>query len=145
MAGQIGGGLLLDQEGRWLVAHVERSWGKNDVYFEDLREAKPTWRTLVEGRDASFWPQVYRGTIYLRSTDGASRGELVAIDPLSPERRTWKRIVPEHHDAKLVGFQIAGGRLVLRYQEDGVLRMEVKELDGTPVRASPPRIGELSG
>ncbi len=141
VAGQAGCPLSLDARGRWLVAWVEHGWGKNDIYFQDLREARPTWRTLVEGRDAAFDVEAYKDVLYVRTTDGASRGAMYAVDPKRPERAAWKRIVDER-DATLVGFQILGGHLVLRYLEDVVTRVEVRALDGAFVRAFPKRIGE---
>ncbi len=141
VAGQLGCPLTLDSRGRWLTSSVNRGWGKNDVYFEDLRDAHPKWRTLVEGRDAWFDVEAYKDTLYVRTTDGAPRGEIFAVDPRKPERAAWKRVVPQR-DATLTGFQIIGGRLVVRYLENVVTRVEVRELDGTLVRAMPSRIGE---
>ena len=141
VAGQAGCPLFLDSRGRWLVAWIEHGWGKNDLYFEDLREAHPRWRMLVEGRDAAFDVQVYKDVFYVRTTDGAPRGALYAADPKKPERAAWKRIVDER-DATLVDFQVLGGHLVLRYLEDVVTRIEVRTLDGAFVRAFPKRIGE---
>ena len=144
MPSQSGCPLQLDVEGRWLVASVSRGWSRNDVYFEDLREAHPKWKTLVEGRNALFDVRIYRGTLFVRSTDGTPNGELFAIDPRKPERSAWRKIAPERHDAPLAGYEIIGRRLLLRYMQDVITRVEVHELDGALVRSFPTRIGETS-
>jgi prolyl oligopeptidase len=141
---QAGAPLTLDSQGRWLVANVEHGWGKSDVYFEDLRAPRPAWRTLVEGRDGRFSVEVYRGTFYVCSTDGAPHGELFAVNPEQPERSRWKRIVAERDNATLEGHQILGHHIVLRYLQNLATRTEIRELDGTLVRSLPGRIGNVS-
>ena len=141
VVGQLGCPLALDSRGRWLTSSVNRGWGKNDVYFQDLRDARPEWRTLVEGRDAAFEVEAYKDVLYVHTTDGAPRGEIFAVDPRRPERAAWKRIVPQQ-SATLTGLQVIGGRLVVRYLEDVVTRIEVRETGGAFVRAMPTRMGE---
>lgn len=141
VAGQLGCPMSLDSRGRWLTSIVYRGWGKNDVYFQDLREARPKWRALAERRDAGFDVEAFRDLFYVRTTDGAPRGQIFAVDPTKPERAAWRLVVPQR-DATLTGHQVIGGRLVLRYLEDVVTRVEVRELDGRLVRAFPSRIGE---
>jgi prolyl oligopeptidase len=142
--GQGGCPLQLDPAGRWLTSVVTRGWGKSDIYFEDLRDPRPAWHTLVEGRDALFDVQAYRQMLYVRSTDGTPRGELYAVDPRSPDRSAWKKIVPEQPDATLTGFQVIGHRLVLRYLQDVVTRLEIHELDGKLVHSMAAKIGDVS-
>lgn len=141
--GQTGCPLVLDSQGRWLVSIVTRGWARSDVYFEDLREPHPRWRTLVAGRDGEFWVEAHRGMFYVSSTDGAPRGEVFAVDPRHPSRADWERLVPERPDATLRGLAVVGNRLVIDYFKDVVVHREIHALDGTLVRAVPPRIGTL--
>jgi len=142
--GQLGAPLTLDSQGRWLVANVLRGWGKSDVYFEDLHAPHPAWRKLAEGRDGRFSVEVYRGTFYVRSTDGAPHGELFAVNPEQPDRSRWKKLVAERDDATLEWHEILGHRIVLRYLQNLVTRTEIRELDGTLVRSLPDRLGTVS-
>ena len=139
--GQTGCPLILDSEGRWLLALVKRGWARSDVYVEDLHAPHPEWRPIAEGHDANFDAEVYRGTIYLSSTEGAPHGEIFAVDPRRPERSAWRRIIPERPDATMAGFEVLGHRLVVQYLRDAITRVEIRELDGSLVRESPARIG----
>lgn len=136
--GQTGGVYItLDPSGHWLVATVSLSWSQKDVYFKDLRARDAQWRTLVAGKNALFDVRVFGDTFYVRSEDGAPNGEVFAVDPRKPEQAAWRRIVPEDSAMPLMGFDLLGGRLILRYRKDVIARVEVRNLDGTLVRALP--------
>jgi prolyl oligopeptidase len=137
LKGQTGCYSRLSPNGRWLIARVWYGEGRIEVYFQDLREARPIWRTLVAGRDAVFDVRVLGDTFYVRSLDGAPNGEVYAVDPRTPERSAWRRIVPERPDLPLMGFDLLGGSLILRYRKDDIAHVEIHALDGKLVRELP--------
>jgi prolyl oligopeptidase len=138
----------VSRDGHWLIRGVGHGWYKEDVFFRDLRDPKQkkTWQTLVSGRDAMFGVSVWRDRFYVRTNDGAPRWQLLRVDPAHPERAHWKTLVAEPAEGTLDGFNIVGERLVVTYLKDVVSEVEIRELDGTVVRALPlPGLGSVGG
>jgi prolyl oligopeptidase len=147
--GQLGTTLALGKDGRWLFAAVHRAWGKNDLYFEDLRDAHPAWRTLAEGGDGSTWAIALHDTFFVHTSVGAPKGRIFRADPfrrgpLSSSMRDpraaalspGRSIVPER-DVPILSWDVVGGRLVVRVVEDVLTRVEVYDLEGRLVRTLP--------
>jgi prolyl oligopeptidase len=134
--GQLGTTLSIGKEGRWLFADVHRGWGKNDLYFEDLREAHPTWHALAEGADGDTWAEAFHGSFFLKSTVDAPNGRIFRVDPRQPGRSRWQVVVPER-DVPILDWEIVGGRLLVQVMQDVLTRVEVRDLDGKLVRMLP--------
>jgi prolyl oligopeptidase len=124
----------LSRDGRWLVATIEHGWTSTDVYFQDLHEAKPTWKTLVAGKDARYDVSVDRGRFFVVTNEGAPKYRVFRVDPTAPQRERWVEIVPERADATLEGLSVVGHRLSLAYLRDVVSHLEVRDEDGKLVR-----------
>jgi prolyl oligopeptidase len=125
----------VSKDGRWLIVSVSHGWNRSDVYFQDLSAKGPRrWKPLVVGVDASFEVDVYKNRFYVLTNDGAPNGRVVRVDPEHPARDRWEVIVPESAGAALQGITLVGGRLALDYLKDVSSRIEVRELDGKPVR-----------
>jgi prolyl oligopeptidase len=137
----------LSQDGRWLVLSVLHGWTSVDVWFRDLH-APPTdaWTPLAVGAAAHYAVEAFAGHFYVTTDDGAPMYRLLRVDPKHPDRAAWKEIVPERAGAKLDGASVIGGRLALRYLENAAGRLEIREVDGAPVRALPlPGLGTVGG
>jgi prolyl oligopeptidase len=136
----------VSKDGRWLIASISHGWNRSDVYFQDLSAKAPhTWKPLVVGVDASFDVDVHKNRFYVLTNDGAPNGRVYRVDPLHPSRDKWELIVPESAGATLQSLTIVGGRLALDYLKDVSSRLEVRELDGKPVReVALPGVGTAS-
>jgi prolyl oligopeptidase len=134
--GQLGTTLSMGDDGRWLFAAVHRAWGKSDLYFEDVRARRPTWRTLAEGGDGSTWGEARRDEFFLHSTVGAPNGQIFRVDPGHPERERWRLVVPER-DVPILSWDLVNGRLVVQVMKDVLTRVEIHDLDGKLVRELP--------
>jgi prolyl oligopeptidase len=63
-----------------------------------------------------------------------------------PERAAWKEIVPQAADAVIEDMRVLGGHLVLGYLKDAASRLEVRTLEGRPVReVALPALGSTFG
>lgn len=118
------------RDGRYLIATVRHGWVQSDVYFQDLRQKKPTWQPLVVGRPHLFHVMAHRGRFYVMTDEGAPRYRIFRVDPAKPARDQWQEIVPERADRTIDDFEIAGRRLVLTTIRDVVEHLEVFDLDG---------------
>ena len=138
-------GATVSRDGHWLFAYVV-TYSQDDVYYKDLRVKGAAWKTLVEGVPAHFSVKAWKDRFYVKTDDGASRYRLLRADPSAPDRRQWKEIVPEAGDAVLDDASVVGGRLALSYLRNAASQLELRTLDGKPLRSIKlPGIGSSSG
>lgn len=136
----------LSRDGRWLVLTIAHGWNSTDVYYRDLHDASSAFRPLVVGQEAIYSVWVWQDVFYVHTNDGAPQWRLFRAMPPGLSRDAWVEIVPERPDAKLEGFGIVGGRLALSYLQNACSRLEIAELDGTPVRqVQMPGLGTIAG
>ncbi|MUL43422.1 prolyl oligopeptidase family serine peptidase [Streptomonospora sp. PA3] len=107
--------------GRWLVVTESHGTGhRNDIWLADLaapsgdsadpaRSARPQWRTVHAGEEIESHPDLGPdGVLYLRTTLGAARRRVCAVDPRTPGTAHWREVVGEDPEATLDGFAAAG-------------------------------------
>jgi prolyl oligopeptidase len=156
-------GASVSRDGRYLVYRSSRGWSASAVYFKDLKAKKPRANESSTASGASkqtvelgFTPlivsdsNIYRVTpwkkhFYVYTNEGAPKYRVFKVDPRKPAREDWKEIVPES-DATLDFIQVVGGRLVLSYSRNAFSEIEVRSLDGKPIRkVELPGMGSASG
>ena len=140
-------GPSLSRDGHWLFAYVS-TFSRTDLFYRDLRAraGSTPWRTLVAGVPAHFSVEAWRDRFYVTTDDGASRSRVLRVDPAAPDHRQWKEIVPEAADAVLQNAAVLGGRLALSYLRNAASQLEIRTLDGKPVRTiTLPGIGSSAG
>jgi len=136
----------LSEDGHWLFVSISHgSSGSSDWYFQDLREPRPHWITLVEGMEADFGVTDFQDRFYVITNQGAPRYRLLVADPARPARDNWHEIVAETNDT-LQDVDVIGGQLVLSYLRNAASALEVHSLDGKLVRKIHlPPLGTASG
>lgn len=136
-------GVGLSRDDRWVTVSVAKGKG-NELYMLD-RLGHEGFKPLVTGFEASRYGDVHQGVLYLRTTDDAPRGRVVAVAMATPEREAWHELIPEQQGVLQVAF-VAGGRLVAEYLDDARSRLAIYGLDGTPEGAiALPGLGTVSG
>jgi prolyl oligopeptidase len=118
----------IDDQGRWLVVVLDDSAADTRaVWVRDLTDPEGTLRQLTEPSTTEweFVTAVAQGLI-LRTDAGASRGQLVLLDPHSGELST---LVPERSDL-LLSAEAGAGALVLSWLSDARSVITVHSLDG---------------
>ena len=131
-------------DGAYLLITV---WlGTDDRYqllIKELAGDAPP-RYLIEGFEHDYQLIDNVGSrLLFRTNRDAPRGRVIAIDATSPQK--VEELLPER-DALLEGANRVGDRLVARYLVDAASRVELFELDGTPVRAlALPGLGTAAG
>ncbi|MGH8901809.1 MAG: prolyl oligopeptidase family serine peptidase [Egibacteraceae bacterium] len=139
-------GAWLSRDGHWLFYSVDHGWNATDVYYRDMRAGEEVWRPLVVGVDALFSVDAWADRFYVMTNDGAPRWRVLRIDPDSPDRAAWEELVPEADGAVLESAAIVGGHLALTYLRDAASELEIRTLDGEPVRRVPlPGLGSSAG
>ena len=109
----------VSEDGRYLVIHVETGdAGKNMLFYQDLKSPESKVVELIHELTAQFRFLGNQGsTFYLFSTDGRSKGRVIAIDVNRPEHANWKVAVPEQAET-LSAAQYVDGKLILSYLKD---------------------------
>jgi prolyl oligopeptidase len=127
----------LTEDGRYLLVMMSQgSENKNRLYAADLENAhQPNVaaqvKPVIETDDAEYAPIGNQGSVlYLRTDLDAPNRRVIAVDLHSPDRKTWKTVVPERKQA-IESIISAGGRLIAEYLVDVQSRLMLFSLDGS--------------
>ena len=138
-------GVSLSDDGRWLLVSVARTFDQTDLHLRDLASDGP-FVPVAKDLPAVFDGEVVRGTLYIRTNDGASTYRLYAVEAESPGREAWREIVPPRADAVLASVRVTRTHLVLDYLERASARLRLAGLDGGNVQdVELPALGSLFG
>jgi prolyl oligopeptidase len=120
--------------GRYLIQIIDPGVpGKNMLSFRDLSNPDPPTVDLIPSIAFTYDPIVVSGgMLYLRTTDAAPRGRVIAMDLQHPGRARWKEIVPEREET-LESVEMASGKLLLAYMKDAHSTASLVTLEGKPV------------
>jgi len=136
----------LSRDGHWLFVYVSHGWNSTDVYYRDLREKGDRWKPFAVGLDAQFQVEAWHDKFYVTTNLEAPKYRVFLVDPKKPARADWKEIVAEQKDAVIDASQIVGEHLVLVWLKNASNQLEVRTLDGKPVRTVPlPGLGSSGG
>jgi prolyl oligopeptidase len=139
----LGGGLT--EDGNYLVIHVsEGTDPKNRFFYRPVDGDKVI--ELLADADASYDFIGNEGSVfYFRTTLGAPRQRVIAIDVTQPGRADWAEIIPQSEHL-LQEASMVGGRLVVEYLKDARSALTVFDLKGGRIReVDLPGIGSAGG
>ncbi|MFZ2507703.1 MAG: prolyl oligopeptidase family serine peptidase [Steroidobacteraceae bacterium] len=118
---------LVSEDGRWLVLVITYGFESNAIHLRELSKPDAPVMRILDNWDGIYnFLGVVGDRLYFRTTQGAPRGRVIAIDPARPEP---VEIVPEG-PARLYQASLAGGHLIANYLEDAHSRLFVYRLDG---------------
>ena len=131
---------------RFLILYESESTSGTAMYYRDLAQKNMPFRQLAEGFDYEYGVVDNIGDKLLVVTNNkAPKKKLVLMDPVNPDPRQWKTIIPERDDV-LESVSIAGDVLVSEYMQNAVSQAFVYSLDGKFLHEmSLPGIGTLAG
>ena len=136
----------VSRDGHWLLLLISRGTNANDLYYQDLRKRERIWRLLaISDGQNQYRVTAWKDRFYVSTNDGAPNWHVYRVDPSHPERARWKEIVPEDKEAVIENGSVVGNKLLLVYLRNVRNEMEIRTLDGGPVRKVPlPGIGATS-
>ncbi|MSP62186.1 MAG: S9 family peptidase [Myxococcales bacterium] len=138
-------GVELSRDGHWLFVYVQHGWNSTDVYYRDTRAKSAAWKPFVVGKEAQYRALAWHDRFYIHTNEGAPRWRLLRGEAKRPARSDWKEIVAES-EATLDGVEVIGEHLVLTWMRSAASELEVRTLDGKPVRKVPlPGLGATQG
>jgi prolyl oligopeptidase len=118
---------IVTEDGRWLVYVVSYGFDSNAIHLQDLsKTGSPVVRLLDKWDGIYDFLGAMDGKLYFRTTQGAPRGRVIAIDPAVPQPAV---VVPE---AKQTLYQasLVGGHVIASYLEDARTHVVVYGKDG---------------
>lgn len=111
----------------------DRGKGKdgNALWYFDSKSGDKKFKPIVKevGEFNYNLVDVHNGRFIVSTNDNALNQKIVSIDPLNPDRASWKVIVAEKPE-NISGINTAGGKMFLTYMKDVTSRVYVYSLDG---------------
>jgi prolyl oligopeptidase len=131
------------EDGRWLVLAVTHGFESNAIHLRDLSKPDSPVVRLFDRWDGIYdFLGVMDGRLYFRTTQGAPRGRVIAVDP---ESLAVAEVVPEAKQ-RLYQASLAGGQVIASYLEDARTRVSIYGKDGKRLRDLPlPGLGTAIG
>ncbi len=119
---------LVTEDGRWLVLIIAYGFDKNAVHLRDLSRADAPVVPLLDKWDGIYdFLGAMDGKLYFKTTNGAARGRVIAVDPASA---AIAEVVPEA-EATLYQASLVGGHVIVSYLENARARVSVYRKDGS--------------
>ena len=122
-------------DGHYLLIVVEATdFGKNLLFYQDLRDPAAKTVELIRDLDALYMPLGNQGSVvYFQTTDHAPKGRIIAIDLARPQRENWREIVPQQKEP-IDAARMIKDRVVLSYLKDASSAVKMFGLDGRLVK-----------
>jgi prolyl oligopeptidase len=123
----------ITEDGRYLVIGLFEGYEANGVLILDLRKPGSKARPLMAAWDALYTFIGSKGDeLYFKTTNGAPRGRVIAVDAGKPEPANWRTVVPQGEDP-ISDAKYVGGRILVHYTHDAKSQLDLFEPSGTPV------------
>jgi prolyl oligopeptidase len=135
------------EDGRYLLVSVwQGSDPKNRIFFKDLQKSDAQVVELIPELEAAYSFIGNDGPLFWFRTDlNATRGRVIAIDTLNPDRKNWKEIIPQASET-LEGVSLVGDHFIASYLKDARTQIKLFDLKGKFVReVELPGIGTAAG
>lgn len=130
-----GFGSWTSEDGAYLLIDARKGTATEHLVFhKDLKAKDGKVSPLITEFTGDFEALGNRGSVvYFRTTDGAPKGRIVAIDVKNPAKANWKTIVGENADV-LENAAWSAGHLFCVYIHDVKSAVRIHALDGKFVR-----------
>jgi prolyl oligopeptidase len=123
---------VVTDDGRYLIIILFEGYQANGVLIQDLRKPGARARPLMTAWDALYSFLGSKGDeLYFKTTNGAPRGRVIAVNANRPEPAAWRTVVPQAQDA-IHEARYAGGRIVVDYTRDARSVLKLFETSGVP-------------
>jgi len=118
---------IVTDDGRWLVLIIAYGFDSNAVHLKDLsRPDAPVVRLLDKWDGIYDFLGAMDGRLYFRTTQGAARGRVIAVEPESGQAAE----VVRESETTLHQASLAGGQVIANYLEDARSRVVIYRKDG---------------
>ena len=137
---------VLSEDGHYLVMSVQdQDFGRNLLFYLEPGSAKPRAVELISKLTAAYEFLGNTGSVfYLRTTENASSGKVVAVDVLKPAPANWKTIIAEQKEA-IETVQYVDGKFIVSYLKDAHAQTKIYGAEGKLIDELPlPGLGTIA-
>jgi prolyl oligopeptidase len=135
------------EDGGYLIVSVWQGTDpKNRIFFKDLQKSDAQVVELIPELEAAYSFIGNEGPLFWFRTDlNATRGRVIGIDTLNPDRKNWKELIPQAKET-LEGVSLVGDHFIASYLKDARTQIKLFDLKGKFVReVELPGIGTAAG
>jgi prolyl oligopeptidase len=135
------------EDGSYLIVSVWQGTDpRNRIFFKDLQKSDAKVVELIPEREAAYSFIGNEGPLFwFRSDLNATRGRVIAIDTLNPDRKNWKELIPQARET-LESVSLVGDHFIASYLKDARTQIKLFDLKGKFVReVELPGIGTAAG
>lgn len=136
----------VSDDGKYLLIDVFKGYDANAVYLRPLAQENAPFKGLFTKWDGQYqYVTSQKGLLYFKTTNEASTGRVVAVDPKQPEPENWTEIIAaKTHTLKDV--HAVNGQLFAHYLQSARSRVAIFDIKGTMLQElALPGIGSISG
>jgi prolyl oligopeptidase len=118
------------EDGRYLLIGLFDGYESNGWLIQDLRKPDAKPRRLLYDWDALYDFIGSKGDeLYFKTTNGAPRGRVIAVNANRPEPSAWRVVVPQVTEPINQAYYV-GGRIVVHYTRDATALLKLFETSG---------------
>jgi len=134
------------EDERYLFMYKSPGTDGTEVLYKNLVNGQKDFKLLFTGFEFNYSVVNNSGDKLLVNTnDGAGNYRVVQVDPLNPQKKLWKEIIPEKPE-KLESASTLGGKLFVSYLKDASTRIYQYSYEGAFEHEMPlPALGSASG
>lgn len=140
-------GGTVTEDGAYLIVTIgQGTENKSRIYFKPLADPASTIIPLLDDFDAAYSFVGNQGPVFIFNTTlDAPRGRVIAVDTRTPDRASWKQVIPQVAET-LTDVTLVNNSLVARYLKDAHSQVKVFGLDGAFIREVDfPGLGSVTG
>lgn len=126
----------LSKDGRWGILTYSTDTRNNDLWVFDFKKFQETGKVervdIMVGDKSENSCIIVGDTCFLKTTNDASNGRIIAIDLKNPAKggSGWKELVPVRKDAVIENFSVAKDILVVEYMVNASNTIELFDFSG---------------
>ena len=118
------------EDERFLFIYKSKGTDGSEILFKDLKNNQKDFKLLFDGFEYNYGIINNIGDkLIVQTNNGAGNYKIVLVDPLHPEMKSWKDIIPEKPE-KLESASMAGGKLFASYLKDAYTKIYQYSPDG---------------
>jgi prolyl oligopeptidase len=124
----------LSADGKWIVLGHWEDPSSNDLWLANFDEVRRTGklvaRVVTVGAAGLASGTVMGNTLFIKTTKGAPKGRVVAVDAGDPAQARWRDVVKERADAVIQDVSFGRARIAVTYRKNATDFIELFDLGG---------------
>jgi prolyl oligopeptidase len=123
-------GIDITDDGRYELLRLNRGTKRENRLYWRQTGAGAQWNKLIDDEAFTYDPIDNDGSVlYVRTTNNASRGRVIAVDLEHPNLSSWKDVIPRRDDV-LAGARLIGQHFIASWIHDAHDLVTIHDLDG---------------